>query len=68
MKPAEIRKHLPQRVQEAAKRHWKGGLDRLAKDVSERSGRGYYFKRLDDGRYTALEAVQPEEPSVEGAA
>lgn len=27
MRPAEIRKHLPQRVHEAARRHWKGGLD-----------------------------------------
>lgn len=68
MRPAEIRKHLPQRVHEAAKRHWKGGLDRLAKDMSERAGRGYYFRRLDDGRYAALEAAQPEEPGVEAAA
>lgn len=68
MKPVEIRKHLPHRVQEAAKKHWKGGLDRLAKDMSERARRGYYFKRMGDGRYAALEAVQPEDPGVEGAA
>jgi uncharacterized small protein (DUF1192 family) len=55
MKPAEIRKQLPPRVHEAAKKHWKGGLARLAKDMSERAGRGYYFRRLDDGRYAALE-------------
>ncbi|QEE39850.1 hypothetical protein FV241_11630 [Methylobacterium sp. WL2] len=55
MKPAEIRKCLPTRVHEAAAKHWKGGLARLAKDMSERAGRGYYFKSLGDGRYAAIE-------------
>lgn len=55
LKPAQIKKFLPARVHEAAKKHWKEGLKRLAKDMSERAGRGYYFKRLTDGRYVAIE-------------
>lgn len=55
MKSTQIRERLPHRVHEAAKKHWKGGLGLLAKDMSERAGRGYYFKRLEDGRYAALE-------------
>ena len=55
MKPAQIRMCLPTRVHEAAAKHWKGGLTRLAKDMSERAGRGYYFKSLGDGRYAAIE-------------
>lgn len=57
LKPAQIKEFLPARVHEAAKKHWKEGLKRLAKDMSERAGRGYYFKRLDDGRYAALEGT-----------
>lgn len=58
MKAAQIRERLPLRVHEAAKRHWKDGLKRLSKDMSERAGRGYYFKSLGDGRYAALEGVE----------
>lgn len=58
MKAAQIRERLPTRVHDAAKRHWKDGLKRLAKDMSERAGRGYYFKSLGNGRYAALEDAE----------
>lgn len=55
MSTAEIRKRLPARFHEAAAKHWKGGLKRLAKDMSERARRNYYFESLGNGRYAALE-------------
>lgn len=68
MKPAQIRKCLPTRVHEAAAKHWMGGLARLAKDMSERLGRGYYLTRLDDGRYTGIEGDAPGSSDAECSA
>lgn len=53
MKPSAIRRELAPETVEAAKRYWHDGLDRLAKNMGERAGRGYYFVSVGGGRYAA---------------